>query len=232
MSLEIITYKSPKSLIAESFRTLRTNLQFTVGGKNVKTLLITSSMAGEGKSWTASNLAVAFAQSGKRVLLIDADMRKGRQHKIFGISKNMGLSNYLSGVELYMMDDNVSEEDVLIKMFHKTDVENLFVMSCGSTPPNPSELMQSEKMKTLIKDLKEVFDIVIFDGPPSGIVTDGVILSSLVDSVVLVSSYRKTKTEDLKTTRKAIENVGGQISGVVLNRMPVDNKKKYGYYYG
>lgn len=232
MSLEIITYKSPKSLIAESFRTLRTNLQFTAGGKNVKTILITSAVAGEGKSWTASNLAVAFAQSGKRVLLIDADMRKGRQHKIFGISKNMGLSNYLSGVELYMMDDKVSEEDVLIKMFHKTEVENLFVMSCGNTPPNPSELMQSEKMKTLIKDLKEVFDLVIFDGPPSGIITDGVILSSIVDSVVLVSTYRKTRTEDLKNTKKAIENVGGQISGVVLNKMPVDNKKKYGYYYG
>jgi len=131
MKLGIITYKLPKSQIAESFRTLRTNLQFTSTGRNLKTVLVTSSNAGEGKSWCSSNLAVVFAQSGKRVLLVDGDMRRGRQHKIFGITKNIGLSNYLSGVGLFGIDDiesNEKEEAALIKMFNKTDVENLYVM--------------------------------------------------------------------------------------------------------
>lgn len=131
MKLGIITYKLPKSQIAESFRTLRTNLQFTSTGRNLKTILVTSSSANEGKSWCSSNLAVVFAQSGKRVLLVDADMRRGRQHKIFGITKNIGLSNYLSGVGLYSINDlenTEKEEDALIKMFNKTEIENLYVM--------------------------------------------------------------------------------------------------------
>lgn len=231
MSLEIITYKSPKSPIAESYRTLRTNLQFTSAGKELKTILITSSMPGEGKSWTSSNLAVAFAQSGKKVLLIDADMRKGRQHKIFGLRKDNGLSNYLSGVGSHLLerDSNINDEDLLISMFNKTEVTNLFVMTSGNVPPNPSELLQSNRMQNMVSQLKEVFDIVIFDGPPCNVVTDGLILSRMVDSVAIVASYKETKTELLKNTVKGLKNVNAKIAGIILNKVPNRNNSYYSY---
>lgn len=211
MKLGVVSYRLPKSNIAESFRTLRTNLQFTANGRKLKTILITSANANEGKSWITSNLAVSFAQSGKKVLLVDADMRKGRQHKIFGVDLNIGLSNYLSGIgmiDLNNLNDDIENEEYLFKLFNKTDVDNLYVMTAGSFPPNPAELLQSNKTKELINKLNDIFDIVIFDGTPIEIVTDSLILSSLVDNVVLVSSYKQTKMENLISTKKAIESVG------------------------
>lgn len=224
MKKELITYEDPKSPISEVFKTLRTNLQFMKHKGNSISLLVTSTMPGEGKSWVASNLGVAFAQSNKKTVIIDSDMRKGRVHNIFDTKIFPGLSNYLA-------EEGKSIKDYLIK----TDVDNyLWVLPAGNVPPNPSELLSSERMIKGLEELKEEFDVIIFDSTPCMLVTDAIIISRIVDSTVIVSSYKKTKTENLKQVQKNIENVGGKIAGVVINRIPVSMKQyksKY-YYYG
>ncbi len=227
MPKEITVEFSPKSYASESFRTLRTNIQFMNADKNIKSILVTSTVPGEGKSYVASNLAAVFAQENKKVILIDADMRKGRAHQIFKIAKQPGLSNCLSGVTI---DNSV---DFAFKDYiQETSINNLYVMPMGNTPPNPSELIASDKMKNLIIELGKMFDVVIFDGTPSKVVTDSVILSRQVDTTLLVTGHNKTKMDDLKKVQKDIENVGGKIAGVVINNIPV-SKQEYAdsYYY-
>ncbi len=196
----------------------------------LKTLLITSTLPGEGKSWVASNLAITFAQAGKKVVLIDADMRKGRQYTIFEVSPRPGLSNYLSGI------DSKSEEnsmDEIIDYIQETEVKNLYVISAGNIPPNPSELLITPKMVNLLDKLKQVSDIVIIDGTPCELVTDSVILSRLVDSTVIVTAHKQTKKDTLQKIVTNIQNVGGKIAGIVLNKIPVSAKKyEQSYYYG
>lgn len=228
MRKELIAQRNPKSPIAEVFRTLRTNIQFMNSKNELKTLLVTSTMPGEGKSWVASNLAITFAQAGKRVALVDADMRKGRLHTLFQIENTPGLSNYLSGIS----EGNMNNDDIA-NYVKSTVVDNLFVITCGNIPPNPSELLTSEKTLNMIDRLKEVFDIVILDGTPGLIVTDALILSRIVDSTIIVTSHKSTKKDNLTKVKKDIENVGGKIAGVVLNKVPV-NIAKYesSYYYG
>ena len=138
MKKEVIAHKNPKSPISEVFRTLRTNIQFMNVNKKMKTLLVTSTFPSEGKSWVASNLAVTFAQAGKKVVLIDADMRKGRQYAIFGVSPKPGLSNFLSQVEI---DENGNLSGSIENYIQTTEVENLYVITAGNVPPNPSELL-------------------------------------------------------------------------------------------
>lgn len=226
MKNELITFVSPKTQISEVFRTLRTNIQFMNVDEGLKSLLITSTVPGEGKSWVASNLAVTFAQAGKRVLLVDADMRKGRQHEIFEVNNNNGLSNYLI---MTTKNDSLSSIGDYIQT---TLIDNLYIMTAGMTPPNPSELLTSQKMIDLIKYLEQIFDIVIFDGTPSTIVTDAIILSKFVDSTLIVSAHKETKIDDLNQVKRNITNVGGRIAGVVVNKMPVNKKvNKAGYYY-
>ena len=146
MRKEIIVQKNPKSPTSEVFRTLRTNIQFMNSKGKLKTILVTSTLPGEGKSWISSNLAVTFAQSGKRVILIDADMRKGRQYTIFDASPRPGLSNYLSGVG----EDAEEEEVNLSNYIQETEVDNLFLMAAGNVPPNPSELLIAPQMVDLL----------------------------------------------------------------------------------
>ena len=231
MKEELIAYKDPKSPISEVFRTLRTNIQFTSTNNNTKVLLITSTFPAEGKSWIASNVAAVFAQTGKRVVLIDADMRKGRQYNIFGALPKPGLSNYLSQIE----DDKGSvASKELTDYIQKTEVENLELMAAGTIPPNPSELLTSNRMKELLDELKNKYDIVIIDGTPCKLVTDSVILSSIVDSTLIIAAYKSTKKDALDGVIKNIKNVGGNIAGVVFNKIPTSGKKyqeKY-YYYG
>ena len=231
MKKEVIAHKDPKSPISEIFRTLRTNIQFINTNKKTKTLLVTSTLPGEGKSWIASNLAVTFAQTGKKVVLIDADMRKGRQYGIFDIPPTPGLSNYLSEIGI-PKKDNVSEE--IIACIRKTVVPNLYIMPAGSIPPNPSELLVSPKMLQLLEKCKQVFDIVIIDGTPCELVTDAVILSRIVDSTIIVTAHKLTKKDGLERVIKNIQNVGGNLTGVVVNKMPISGKKyeKQYYYYG
>ena len=231
MRKELIVHQDPKSPISEVFRTLRTNIQFMNTKGKLKTLLVTSTMPGEGKSWVSSNLAVTFAQAGKKVVLIDADMRKGRQYTIFGASPRPGLSNYLSGVgEDY---DEEDEEVDLADYIQETGVENLYLIAAGNIPPNPSELLIAPQMVELLDRLKEVCDIIIIDGTPAQLVTDALILARLVDTTVVVAASNQTKREDLKRCVTNIQNVGGKIAGIVMNKMPI-NAKKYeqSYYYG
>ena len=195
--------------------------------KKLKTLLITSTFPGEGKSWVASNLAVTFAQAGNKVILIDADMRKGRQYKIFDALPRPGLSNYLSGMDL-----EEGENPDISKYLQRTEVNNLLIMTAGNIPPNPSELLVSDQMNKLLKDLKSVCDIVVIDGTPCELVTDSVILSRIVDSTVIVTAHKETKKDNLEKIVRNIKNVGGNLAGVVINKMPVSIKKyNENYYY-
>lgn len=231
MRKEVIAHKDPKSPISEVFRTLRTNIQFMNANKKMKTILVTSTFPGEGKSWVTSNLAVTFAQAGKKVVLIDADMRKGRQYAIFGVSPTPGLSNLLSRVT---ENENEDKANIIGEYIQETEVENLYVISSGNIPPNPSELLVSTQMITLLDELKNLCDIIIIDGTPCELVTDSVILSRIVDSTVVVTAHKVTKKEALERVLKNIQNVGGNLAGVILNRIPILNKKyeeKY-YYYG
>lgn len=230
MKRELIVHQDPKSPISEVFRTLRTNIQFMNTKGKLKTILVTSTLPGEGKSWVSSNLAVTFAQAGKKVVLIDADMRKGRQYSIFEVSPRPGLSNYLSGID--ESNDENKELD-LADYIQETDVENLYLIAAGNIPPNPAELLIAPQMVDLLEQLKEICDIVIIDGTPSQLVTDALILTRLVDSTLIVTASKETKKEDLKRVIANIQQVGGKIAGVVVNKIPM-NAKKYeqSYYYG
>lgn len=230
MRKEVIVHQDPKSPISEIFRTLRTNIQFMNTKGKLRTILVTSTLPGEGKSWVSSNLAVTFAQAGRKVIIIDADMRKGRQYSIFGLSPTPGLSNYLSGMD---SEYNEVETDNLSNFIQETGIENLSIISAGNVPPNPSELLIMPKMEELLEKLKDIFDIIIIDGTPSQLVTDSLILTRLVDSTLIVTASKQTKKEDLKKVIRNIKNVGGKIAGVVVNKIEVSAKKyDQTYYYG
>ncbi len=229
MKKEIITFREPKSPISEIFRTLRTNIQFANTKRGLHSLLITSTSPSEGKSWVSANLAVVFAQAGKKVILVDCDMRKGRQFSIFGVAPTPGLSNYLSGINSNGEESNSN----ILSYIKQTEVENLYLIPAGNIPPNPSELLVSEQMAQAVEELKSVCDLVIFDGTPSSLVTDAVIISRYVDTTLIVSAYKETKMDDLEKVKRDIENVGGKIAGVVINKMQVSQKQYYAtYYYG
>lgn len=226
MKRDLITYEDPKSHVSELFRTLRTNVQFMNINKKLKSLLVTSTMPGEGKTWIASNLAITFAQAGKKVVLIDADMRKCCLHNIFKVPSCPGLSNYLSG-----FDENSDNRENLDKYLRETEVPNLYVIPAGNVPPNPSELLASSRMSLLLDELKGICDLIIIDGTPSKLVTDAIILSRMVDTTILVSGHNMAKKEDLSKVVRDIKNVGGNIAGVVYNQKPVSGKKKNETYY-
>ena len=226
---ELVVFNDPKSSISESFRTLRTNIQFMNMNKELKCLLVTSSFPGEGKSWVSSNLAITFAQLGQKVLLIDADLRKGRLYKVFETPQKPGLSNYLSK----MSANEAGKKENFNEIVKKTVEPNLYFIPSGTFPPNPSELLISSQMKALVEGLEEFFDIVIIDGTPCQLVTDARILARIADSTVVVAEYNKTKKEVLKKTVKSIKNIGGNIAGIVINKIPHSSKNYYGngYYY-
>lgn len=223
MRRELIVENDPKSPISEIFRMLRTNIQFTSSKEKHKTILVTSASQGEGKSWITANLATAFAATGKKVLLIDCDMRLGRQYKIFDISPIPGISNLLSG----LVD---SEKDVIQNI---AGIGNLSVIPAGDIPPNPAELLTTDDFSKILNKLKKSYDIIIIDGTPISLVTDSLLISRIVDNTVLVAENKKTKKEQLKNAILSITNVGGKIAGVVLNKAENYTKiYKNSYYYG
>ena len=226
MKRELIAHEDPKSHVSELFRTLRTNVQFMNSNKRLETLLVTSTLPGEGKTWIASNLAIAFAQADKRVILIDADMRKCGLHNIFQVSPCPGLSNYLSGV-----NETNQEVQNLDNYLRETEVPNLYLMPSGNVPPNPSELLSTLQMVNLLEKLKDISDLIIIDGTPSKLVTDAIVLSRIVDSTIIVAGHNMAKKEDLSKIVRDIKIVGGNIAGVVYNKKPVSNKKKNETYY-
>ena len=218
--VELLAQKYPKSVVSESIKTLRTNLQFSSVDEDIKTILITSSIPGEGKSFISANLAISFAQTDKKVLIVDCDMRKGRQHRIFKLSNTKGLSNLL-------IDDMTNYKDYI----NKTSIKNLYIITRGTVPPNPSELLNSNKNSELIKILRSKFDIIIFDGVPCNGLPDSIIMSKLVDKVLIVSSESVTPRSVLESTKKQLKNVEAPVAGDVLNNVNRKNSK-YGKYYG
>ena len=221
MNNELIVANNPKSGVAEAVKTIRTNLLFSSIDEPVKSILMTSSLSGEGKSFICANLAIAFAQAGVKVLIVDCDLRRGRQHKIFNVDNELGLSNLL----LDDVDKNYK------KYIKKTKYENIYVLPMGIVPPNPSELLASEKNRQLAKILKSKFDLVIYDGVPVGGLTDSVIMADLVDKIVIVSAYKVTPVEFLANTNKALEKFKDKIAGVILNKFPSSKDHYYSKYY-
>lgn len=228
MGKEIIVVENPKSPEAEMFRNLRTNIQFMNASSEKKVMIVTSTIPGEGKSYVTGNLAAAFAQLDKKVLIIDTDMRKGRQHTMFNLKAKPGISNFLSGV---VDQDFMGEKEDIRNYIQETDIENLYLIPAGNIPPNPSELLVSPKMQGIVEILKQSFDVIIFDTPPCLIVADALIITRLVDFSIIVTAQNITKVENLKRAKHAIENVGGKIAGVVLNKVQVSAKAYENTYY-
>ncbi|WP_411169799.1 CpsD/CapB family tyrosine-protein kinase [Clostridium sp. MB05] len=213
-----IVEKEPKSIAAETYRTLRTNIQYSSFDKEYRVIMVTSSEPGEGKSTTSGNLALCLAQGDKKVILIDCDLRKPSIHKKFRISNIIGLSDVIIG-----------KEDLTTAM-HRYN-KNLVILTSGKIPPNPSEMLSSKSMTNLIENLKENFDYIILDTPPVQAVTDSQILSTKADGTILVVRAEKTKKDSVQNAVSLLKKVNAHVIGTVLNG--VDNSRnKYYYYYG
>jgi capsular exopolysaccharide synthesis family protein len=219
MLKKLATFKNPKSRTAEAFRTLRTNIQFSSLDKELKCIVVTSSGSGEGKSTVMSNLAITIAESGKKVILVDCDLRKPSIHKKLGVTNSIGLTN--------MLVQGVKKEECIFK----TTVNNLFVLTSGPIPPNPAELLGTKKMLNLIEELKEEFELVLIDAPPVLAVTDAQILSTIADGVIFVASYGEAQKNALVDAKHLIDKVGGKIIGIVFNKVPEDVSGYHGKYY-
>lgn len=216
----LITVRKPMAPIAEAFRTLRTNIQFSSIDKEVQVVCITSSGPGEGKSTVASNLAVVMAESGKKTLLIDCDQRKSRLHKVFRLSNRSGLSDLLLGTVTFT------------EVVQKSGIDNLLVLTAGTKPPNPSELLSSAKMKSFINSLRDKVDFIIIDLPPVLLVTDAQLLANCTDGYILVVSSGEAHRDAAAKAKQLLEKVNGKILGVVLNKLQVSEKGYLGKYYG
>lgn len=213
---ELIVQKDSKSPISEAYRAVRTNLQFASAGRDINCIIFTSATPSEGKSASISNVALAMAQDGKKVLLIDADMRKPVQHQIFGLF-NKGLSNCIAM--------NMSLDEAI----QPSDHPNLDILASGPVPPNPSELLGSQKMDELLQQVKNIYDYVLVDMPPVLAVTDAAVLSSKVDGIVFVIRSGKISPDEAKLAKSRLEQAGANILGAVLNAVP---QRHSGYGYG
>lgn len=213
-----VVESKPKSIVAENYRVLRTNIQYSSFDVEVKTIVITSSEPAEGKSTTAGNLALSFAQAEKSTIIVDCDLRKPSLHKKFKISNISGLSDVLIGKEKLEVS------------IHKHN-SKLDILTSGKIPPNPSEMLGSKAMGRLIEVLKENYDVVILDTAPLQAVTDAQILSTKADGVILVVRADSTKKESVLQAKSLLEKVGANILGTVLNGVE-NSRKKYYYYYG
>lgn len=216
----LITHVNPKSPVSEAFRTLRTNIQFSSLDKEIRVITITSSEPSEGKSTVISNLAIAMAQSGQSVLVIDCDLRKPTVHKTFRINNSLGFTSALV--------ENVEISSIINEI---EGIDNLSVLTSGPIPPNPSELLSSKKCKRFIEELKEEFDVILLDAPPVGVVTDAAILSTFVDGIILVIGHGQVDIHSIQRTKELLEKVKAPIIGTVLNKIPISKGKYGGYKY-
>jgi len=212
-----IVEDKPNSIEAESYRTLRTNIQYSSIDKEIKSIVVTSADPQDGKSTISGNLALSFAQNGKKVIIIDCDLRRPSIHKKFNLSNLYGLSEVLIGKETL---DNAIQE-------YKT---NIHVLPSGKIPPNSAEMISSISMNNLLEELKIKYDIVIIDSPPLGTFSDGQILSTKVDGTILVVKAGESKIEAVKEAKNLLNKVGANIIGVVINKVNDDKKKNYYYY--
>ncbi|ERG67709.1 MULTISPECIES: CpsD/CapB family tyrosine-protein kinase [Exiguobacterium] len=216
---ELITVLKPKSPISEQYRTIRTNLEFTAVDDELQTMVITSASSGEGKSTTSSNLAVVYAQQGKRVLLVDCDMRRPTAHFTFRLSNGIGLSTVLA------------KKTTVEKAIHSTQIENLDLIAAGPIPPNPSELLSSKMMDRVLEELKTNYDIIILDAPPMMQVADTRLLARKVDGVVLVVGCDKSDRQMVVKAKEQLTLAEAHILGVVLNKREPQGSDDYYYYY-
>jgi non-specific protein-tyrosine kinase len=204
----LITISNPRSPISEAFRTLRTNLEFSSLDKPLRSMVVTSAAPEEGKSTTLANLAVAIAQAGKRVILVDCDLRRPSLHQLFNARATPGFTDM-------MRDDALMSKPPL----QDTTVQNLWLLTSGTIPPNPAELVASRRMGEVIAALQKQADIVLFDAPPVVAVTDAALLASKVDGVLLVVSAGKTKRDHAKKAKALLDKVNAHLIGTVLTNV-------------
>lgn len=220
---DLIININPKSMFSESIKSIRTNLQFSAIDKELKTILLTSPEAGNGKSFVSANLAVAYAQDGKKVLIIDCDLRRGRQHEIFNVMNqtNGGYSNLIL---------NYKEEIKMSRYVVKTEVKNIDLIPTGPTPPNPIELLASKNNEEVIKELRKHYDIIILDCAPILGISDTQVMLKHADANVVVVSSGETAIELLERAKKVFETANSKIDGVIINKASVKGSSYYSYY--
>ena len=214
----LVTITHPTDPVSEAYRGIRTNLMFNAVDRPLRTLVVTSAVPGEGKTSTACNLAVAMAQAGNRVILVDADFRRPEIHRVFGRRENRGLGNLILG--------DAPEEELILN----TQVPNLRVVASGASPPNPSELLGSARMKKVTERLMELSDVIIFDTPPVGAVTDATVLGARSDGVILVVERGRADVQSILRAKERLEAVGANLLGVVLNKVRQSEAAQYYYY--
>ncbi|MFS0904263.1 CpsD/CapB family tyrosine-protein kinase [Priestia aryabhattai] len=215
----LVAHTNPKLPVAEQYRTIRSNIQFSSLDEDIRSLVMTSSGPGEGKSTTAANLAIVYAQQGKRVLLVDADLRKPTAHFSFRLENHIGFTNVLT------------KKTKLLDAVHQTDIPNLSVLTSGPIPPNPSELLASKNMDELLQTMHDNFDFILFDTPPTLAVTDAQILSNKAEATILVVSSGATDRNAAQKAKELLTNAKARLLGVILNNRKIESKDYY-YYYG
>ncbi|ESU34274.1 hypothetical protein G3A_01920 [Bacillus sp. 17376] len=215
---KLVSALDPKSPITEQYRTIRTNIQFASIDKELNTIMVTSAGPGDGKSTTAANLSVTFAQQGKRVLLVDADLRKPTVHYTFNLTNTFGLTSVLT------------KQQSLEESFVESSISDLSILPSGPVPPNPAELLSSVSMDTFLKQAMELFDHVVFDTPPVLAVADAQILANKCDGVILVVSSGKTEIEEAAKAKEILISSKGKLLGAVLNNKKLTDSDYYYYY--
>jgi capsular exopolysaccharide synthesis family protein len=213
---DLIVHNHPKSSVAECCRTIRTNITFMSADRPRKTIVVTSASPREGKTTVAISLAISLAQSGKRILIVDTDLRKPRIHRAFGKSLNRGVTSILVG-------EHSAQEAI-----QETEIPGLSVLGSGPIPPNPAELLHTEQFRGLLAELAKSFDHLIFDSPPLAAVTDAAIISPQVDGTILIIHTQRTTREALRSALRQLRDVSGHLTGGVLNEVDLSTHR-YGY---
>ncbi|MCA0150365.1 CpsD/CapB family tyrosine-protein kinase [Rossellomorea vietnamensis] len=216
---KLVSQIAPKSPISEQYKTIRTNINFSSVDREMRSIMVTSSGPGEGKSTTAANMAVVFAQQGKSVLLVDADMRKPTAHYTFNVTNTFGLTTVLT------------RQKMLREVIHPTEIEHLDLLTCGPVPPNPAELLSSRSMEEFLVDVYADYDMVIFDTPPVLAVTDAQVLANQCHGSILVVSSGTTEIESAQKAKELLQSAKGKLLGVILNNREIKDTSYY-YYYG